>query len=113
MEMNEADSSKRFPIGCRVTLIKNHEEYDKPEFKVGATGIVLCIDPSGEVGIRWDKKVSGFHDFWGEVECDNGHGWYVDSDIISKSKTDVKDLEDIKPTKCLPASQYIDEMLGD
>ena len=62
---------KKFAIGQRVEVTNN---YDCAE--VGMRGVIVHIDCSGRLGIKFDKKFVGGHTCCGK--CPEGYGHYVD-----------------------------------
>lgn len=59
------DLRERFPVGCRVVLLKMDDPQAPP---AGTTGTVSFVDDIGTIHVRWDNG-SGLGVAFGEDEC--------------------------------------------
>jgi len=93
-------------VGDRVLVKKG----GCPHFQEDAVGSIVILRPDS-FGIRFDKYVEGLHTI--SHKTDLGHGWNVQMRYVLLLAPDVNTLKDTKKTTCIPASKYMDEMLGD
>ena len=77
---------QRLKVGTRVRAIANH---DGKNIK-GLSGVIV-VDWGHCYGVRWSKRLPGFHDCG--THCPNGYGWNVDRDIIVVDKNFIEKWE--------------------
>lgn len=56
---------EQFPVGCRVELLRMDDVQAPP---IGTQGIVIGVDDTGSVMVRWDNG-SGLSVVYGEDRC--------------------------------------------
>ena len=91
--MTKYKSINEVKVKDRVKCIKDYGN----NIRVGDTGVVKVVENS--IGVEWDRDVGG-HRLWRdgkeEVECREGHGWWVFLENIEKTgKTEKTEKERI------------------
>jgi len=79
------------------------------DFLLGSKGMVVQDQASfdSNIAIRWDERHRVFHNLDGM--CEARHGYWVDQNYVKVVQT-LDDLEEMKPLKIKPVSEYMDEM---
>lgn len=85
------DEKHGFRVGDRVIVSVEHD----PEYGVrrGQTGIVCDISSMKNplnIGVRWDEAKDAFHTC--NMNCDDGHGWFVPYGCISLLQKDIGEI---------------------
>ena len=80
-----------FAVGDRVRVICNVGCFG--DYHMGEIGTIRDITGLG-IGIAFDNNICG-HDLNGK--CENGHGWWIDVDLIEKVCDELHELPAFQP----------------